>query len=98
MQINITGHHIDVTEPLRAYVSEKITKLKAICVVCGKNAHFTQRIINGKPAKYDDPIILVGAQECYEARCRECYSIDKPAQLYTPKITPAKAKEQEISQ
>jgi len=54
-------------------LADEVTKLKAICVVCGKPAHHSQRMINGKPAKYDDPIILVGASECYEARCRDCF-------------------------
>lgn len=58
--------------------ADKVTKLKAVCMECAKDAHFTQRIINNGPAKYDDPIILVGAQECYQARCRSCYEIDKP--------------------
>jgi thymidine kinase len=51
--------------------AEEVTKLHAICVVCGDNACRTQRLVNGKPARYDDPVILVGAQEVYEARCRE---------------------------
>lgn len=59
-------------------LADDIMKLKAICVSCGKEAHHTQRIINGKPAAYDDPIILVGASESYEARCRDCFTIDKP--------------------
>ncbi|MFN8379018.1 MAG: thymidine kinase, partial [Anaerolineae bacterium] len=42
----------------------------AICVVCGEEACRTQRIVNGEPARYSDPIILVGASERYEARCR----------------------------
>jgi thymidine kinase len=62
--------------------ADKVTKLKAVCMECGKDAHFTQRIINNDPAKYDDPIILVGAQECYQARCRSCYKIDKPIYKY----------------
>ena len=52
-------------------IAEKVTKLHAICVVCGEPASRTQRLVNSKPAKYDDPIILVGAQESYEARCRK---------------------------
>jgi thymidine kinase len=57
--------------------ADEVVKFKAICVVCGKDAHHTQRIINGQPAKYSDPIILVGAEECYEARCRDCFKIDR---------------------
>lgn len=50
--------------------AEEVTKLHAICVVCGEDASRTQRIVNGEPARYSDPIILVGASERYEARCR----------------------------
>lgn len=63
--------------PILMAIADKVTKLQAICTECGTDAHFTQRLVNGKPAKYDDPIILIGAQEAYEARCRGCYSIDK---------------------
>jgi thymidine kinase len=51
--------------------AEDVTKLHAICVVCGEEAALTQRLVNGQPAGYDDPIILVGALESYEARCRK---------------------------
>ena len=51
-------------------VSEHITKLQAVCSVCGSPSSRTQRLINGEPAKVDDPIILVGANESYEPRCR----------------------------
>lgn len=56
--------------PLLMAQAEQIEKLSAICVVCGEPASRTQRMINGKPAQYDDPIILIGANEVYEARCR----------------------------
>lgn len=55
--------------------AEYVTKLNAICQVCGGLATRTQRLINGKPADYDDPIILVGAKEQYEARCRHCHQV-----------------------
>ena len=51
-------------------VSEIVTKLQAVCAVCGASSSRTQRLIDGKPAKIDDPIILVGANESYEPRCR----------------------------
>ena len=57
--------------------AEKVTKLNAICQVCGDIATRTQRIINGKPAKYNDPVIMVGAKEQYEARCRHCHIVEK---------------------
>lgn len=63
--------------PLLMSIADEVTKLKAICFECGKDAHFTQRLVNGQPARYSDPIILVGAQESYQARCRSCHSIDK---------------------
>lgn len=63
--------------PILMAIADKITKLKAICIECGKDAQFSQRLVNGKPAKFDDPVILVGAQECYQARCRSCFVIDK---------------------
>jgi thymidine kinase len=63
--------------PTLLSVADDVTKLKAICVVCSKEAYHTQRIIDGKPAKYDTQTIMVGAEDFYEARCRDCFSIDK---------------------
>lgn len=57
--------------------AEFVTKLTAICHECGAPATRTQRIINGVPASYDDPIVLVGADERYEARCRHCHKVTK---------------------
>lgn len=56
--------------PLLMAQAEQVEKLSAICVICGEQASRTQRLIDGQPAKYDDPVILVGASEVYEARCR----------------------------
>jgi thymidine kinase len=58
-------------------VAEEVTKLHAICVVCGEEACRTQRLVNGKPANYHDPVILVGAQEAYEARCRQHHEVPR---------------------
>ena len=55
--------------PLLLARAEFVTKLSAACTVCGCAATRTQRLVDGKPANYDDPIILVGAKESYEARC-----------------------------
>lgn len=55
--------------------AEYVTKLTAICTICGKEATKTQRLINGQPASSDDPIVLVGASESYEARCRHCHEV-----------------------
>lgn len=58
-------------------LAEFVIKLSAICQVCGIAGTKTQRLINGKPAKYDDPIVLVGATDSYEARCRSHHIIQK---------------------
>ena len=58
-------------------ISEMVTKLYAVCNKCGKEASRSQRLINGKPAKYDDPIVVIGASESYEARCRHCHEIER---------------------
>jgi len=55
--------------------AEQVTKLQAICVVCGNPASRTQRLIDGRPASYRDPVIMVGASEVYEARCRHCHQV-----------------------
>jgi thymidine kinase len=59
--------------PLLMAQAEKVDKLRAICVVCGREASRTQRLIDGRPVTYGDPVILVGAKEVYQARCRHCY-------------------------
>ena len=65
-------------------VDETINGGNSVCSVCGKDAPFSQRLINGQPAKYTDPVILIGAQESYQARCRHCYIIEQ--------VPPAKQK------
>lgn len=61
-------------------ISESVTKLSAICPICGSPATRTQRLIDGKPASYHDPVILVGATESYEPRCRHHHEVpNKPA-------------------
>jgi thymidine kinase len=61
--------------PILMTLAESVTKLQAICSACGSPASRTQRLINGKPASYHDPIILVGASESYEPRCRHCHEV-----------------------
>lgn len=51
-------------------IADQVDKLHAICTVCGKPAYASQRLIDGEPAYYDDPLVMVGASENYEARCR----------------------------
>lgn len=61
--------------------AEYVEKLHAICVICGDPATRTQRLIDEKPASYNDPIILVGTQDVYEARCRRCHQVLKDVKL-----------------
>jgi thymidine kinase len=65
--------------PTLLALAERVDKLEAICVVCGESATRTQRIVNGVPAFFDDPIIVIGAQEAYEARCRTCHTVPRRA-------------------
>jgi thymidine kinase len=58
-------------------VAEIVDKLHAICVVCGDPACRNQRLVDGRPALYDSPTILVGGSESYEARCRHCHRVPK---------------------
>ena len=61
--------------PVLMAKAERVDKLQAICMVCGEYACRTQRLVNGKPARYDDPIVIVGAAELYEARCRKHHEV-----------------------
>ena len=63
--------------PLLMARAERVDKLHAICMVCGDEASRTQRLVNGKPARYDEPVVFVGAAELYEARCREHHQVPR---------------------
>lgn len=65
--------------PTLLALAEKVDKLQAICVVCGEPGTRTQRVVNGVPADYDDPIVLIGAQESYESRCGTCHAVPRRA-------------------
>jgi thymidine kinase len=58
-------------------VAEVVDKLHAICVLCGAPASRNQRLVEGRPARYDSPIIQIGGQESYEARCRACHQVPR---------------------
>jgi thymidine kinase len=55
--------------------ADEVVKLRAICARCGRDASRSQRLIDGKPAPASAPTILVGAQETYEARCRQHHEV-----------------------
>jgi thymidine kinase len=63
--------------PVLMSMAEHVDKLHAICMVCGDEASRTQRLVNGSPARFDDPVVIVGASEMYEARCREHHEVPR---------------------
>ena len=63
--------------PILMAQAEQVDKVQAICMVCGNQASRTQRLVDGEPAHYNDPIVIVGANELYEARCREHHLVPR---------------------
>lgn len=63
--------------PTLMAMAEHVDKIQAICMVCGDPASRTQRLVNGKPARYNDPVVIVGASELYEARCRKHHEVPR---------------------
>ena len=63
--------------PVLMAQAERVDKLHAICMVCGEAASRTQRLVKGAPAHYNDPVVLVGAAEMYEARCRQHHEVPR---------------------
>ncbi len=63
--------------PVLMAQAEQLEKLNAICMICGGPASRTQRLVNGQPADYDDPVVIVGASELYEARCRHHHEVPR---------------------
>lgn len=74
LDMDFRGEPFQVVPQMMA-IAEYVTKLTAVCMVCKSPATRTQRLVNGKPAKYSDPIIMVGAKDSYEARCRKCHEV-----------------------
>ncbi len=74
LDLDFRGEPFGMMPPLLCE-AEYVDKLHAICMTCGEEACRTQRLVNGQPARYDDPIILVGASEAYEPRCRQHHII-----------------------
>lgn len=61
--------------PTLMAVADQVTTLKAVCAVCGSDATHTQRLINGEAAPYDSDLVVIGAEEAYQARCRDCHLV-----------------------
>ncbi|HLY65444.1 MAG TPA: thymidine kinase [Chloroflexota bacterium] len=79
LDLDFRGEPFGPIPALLAY-ADQVDKLTAVCVVCGQPATRTQRLISGRPASYNDPLILVGAADAYEPRCRAHHEVpDHPA-------------------
>lgn len=63
--------------PVLMAKADMVDKLHAICMVCGEAASRTQRLVDGRPANFDDPVVIVGAAELYEARCRDHHEVPR---------------------
>ncbi len=53
--------------PALMAIAEQVTKIHAVCMVCGNPATQTQRLTDSRE------IVVVGAKDTYEARCRQCF-------------------------
>ena len=67
--------------PTLMALADRVDKLQAVCVRCGAVATRSQRLIDGRPAPTDGPVIVVGGAEAYEARCRNCYEGNRERKL-----------------
>jgi thymidine kinase len=76
LDLNFRGEPFGPMPDLLA-MADNVIKLTAICSVCQDDTYcITQRLIDGVPAHYNDPLIVVGASQ-YEPRCRKCHIIRK---------------------
>ncbi len=73
LNLNFRAEPFPTTMQL-AVRADRVRYLSAVCVVCGQEATRTQRLIAGRPAPRDSPVIIVGGKEMYEPRCRTCYA------------------------
>lgn len=76
LDMNFRGEPFGCMPQLMAR-AERVDKLQAICMVCGRAASRTQRLVDGEPAHYNEPLVVVAAQELYEARCREHHVVPR---------------------
>lgn len=60
--------------PTLATRAEYVTKALAVCHRCGEPANFTQRTV------VSDDLVVLGATDSYEARCRRCWDPTEPEQ------------------
>jgi len=82
LNLDFAGRPFGVMPTLMA-MADEVTTLTAICVVCGETATRTQRLVGGRPAAIDDPLVVIGgfdtaAVETYEARCLRHHELSPP--------------------
>jgi len=82
LNLDFAGRPFGVMPTLMA-MADEVTTLTAICVVCGETATRTQRLVGGRPAAVDDPLVVIGgfdaaAVETYEARCLRHHELSPP--------------------
>jgi thymidine kinase len=75
LDLDFAGRPFGPAIPHLLAVADRVDKLTAVCAVCGSEAAVrTQRLVDGRPATKDSPLVLVGdSAEGYEARCLRCY-------------------------
>lgn len=84
--------------PTLMALADEVIKLRAICVVCGRPASHTQRLVDGRPAAWDEPTILIGAAEHYEARCRNCHQVRKAPAAHRKRLILRKARKPRLKE
>jgi thymidine kinase len=83
IECNVTVSGLDMTYRLEPFgivpmllaKSQRVTKLTGVCHRCGEDGYFTQRLIEGKPAPFSGPTVVVGGLETYECRCHDCFEV-----------------------
>ncbi len=58
--------------------ADEVLKLRAVCMRCKDprvTATLPQRLVDGLPAPFDSPEVMVGGAEAYEARCLDCHEV-----------------------
>lgn len=64
-------------------IADMVDKLQAICVRCGAPATRNQRLVDGRPAPAEGPLVQVGGGDSYEARCRRCHELPQATRHQT---------------
>ncbi|WP_334330862.1 thymidine kinase [Candidatus Phytoplasma prunorum] len=65
--------------PALLAIADKVTKLRSVCSISGEPANRTQRLINQKPSKNNEPIIMTEENTIvkYEPRTRKYHKFQK---------------------